>query len=71
MSKKEKLKKYELYWTATIRGTQIVEAFDEIDAKMQFDSIIHEDRMPDQPIYADLDWVIEQKSKLKKKGASE
>jgi hypothetical protein len=62
-----KLKKYELHWEATVRGVQIVEAFDEQDAEEQFDSIIHEDGMPNEPVYADLDEVCEHKPKKSKK----
>lgn len=64
-----KLKKFELHWEATIRGVQIVEAFDEQDAEEQFDCIIHEDGMPDEPIQADLDYVNEVKPTKKKKTA--
>jgi hypothetical protein len=33
-----KLKTYEIYWTAEVRGKQTVQAFDEEDAMDQFDS---------------------------------
>lgn len=62
-----KLKKFELHWEATVSGIQIVEAFDELDAEEQFDSLIHEDGMPDQPVFANLEYVIPYKPKRKRK----
>lgn len=63
------LKKYRIHWTADIRGYQDVEAFDEDDAAEQFDSIIHEDGMPNEPVYAELEEIelIKPEKKAKKK----
>lgn len=58
-----KLKKFELHWEATVSGVQVVEAFDEEDAREQFDCIIHEDGMPNEPIQALLEDVVEVKTK--------
>lgn len=50
------MKRYRLYWSAKVYGHQDVEAFDLDDAESQFDSsIIHDDNMPDQSIFATLD----------------
>lgn len=61
-----KLKKFELHWSATVKGTQIVEAFDEDDAVEQFDSMPNIDDMDDEPINAEFDFVHEVKPKKKK-----
>lgn len=63
---KNKLKKYAIHWSANVSGFQYVYAFDEHDAYEQFDSIIYEDSMPDQPVYAELNYVEEVKEKKKK-----
>lgn len=60
-----KMKKYALHWSAEIRGIQYVDAFDEQDAEEQFDSIKHENDIPDNPIHAELEFV--EISKIKKK----
>lgn len=68
---KDKVKKYALYWQATVYGVQYVEAFDEKDAEEQFDSIKHEDAIPNEPIYAELDevvLVVESKKKRRRLG---
>lgn len=68
-----KLKTFKLYWSAQIEGVQVVEAFDEDDAREQFDSLRHIDDMDDSPIYGELDDVVEVKlaknsrHKIKKK----
>lgn len=56
---KIKLKRFALTWSATVSGTQYVDAFDEGDAADQFDRVKHEGDLPDEPIYADLEEVIE------------
>lgn len=65
--KQPKLKKFALYWEAEIHGVQYVEAFDEEDAREQFDSIKHESDLPEEPIYADLVGIDEVKPRKKKK----
>lgn len=62
-----KLKKFTLHWSATVKGTQIVEAFDEDDAAQQFDPMQNIEDMDDEPIFAELDFVCEVKSKKKDK----
>lgn len=52
-----KLKTYALEWEATIRGTQLVEAFDEEDAREQFDQTKYDSDIPDEPIHASLEEV--------------
>lgn len=60
-----KLRTFRLHWTAEIRGVQTVQAFDENDAEEQFDSIIHEDAIPDEPIYVTLEEVEDTKRVVK------
>lgn len=61
-----KMKKYVLDYEATIRGSKIVEAFDEEDAEEQFCSHMSIDEFDEEPIHAELLWVTEQKQDRKK-----
>lgn len=62
-----KLKKFELHWSATVSGIQIVEAFDEEDAEEQFNSRPELSDMDDEPMHADLDYIHEVKPKRRRK----
>ena len=62
----DKLKRYRIYWSASVDHYTDVEAFDETDAMEQFDSRITEDMLPDEPLNAELNYVEERKPAKKK-----
>lgn len=63
-----KLKKYELHWEATVKGVQVVEAFDEDDAEEQFDRWKHVEDIAEEPFCADLEFVSQvNRKRLKQK----
>jgi hypothetical protein len=60
-----KIKTYTLYWTAEVSGYQTVEAFDEEDARSQFDPNPNISDLDDEPIYAELKEIKQNKKKVK------